>query len=341
MSQSFNLLTEPFIPCVMPDGTCATFGLRETLLRAGEICEIRDGSPLVTLALHRLLLAILHRNFGPKNPNEWKPLWQAGRVDDVKLDAYFSRWRQRFDLFDEDRPFFQTGRMTTENPLPVAALFDQMACNNNATLFDHSVNDSDRGVSVAAAARGLIARQGFALGLGVSPDVFINGRRVKTGHRKDGPLARGLLVLVRGDNLFQTLMLNLSQYTPSREDMPIWERDDTEAAVAEPRTAGRLDLYTFQCRRLRLELDDTSGNLVRVHFAQGREVHPDEKDPMKPYRRDEKRGDVPFGVDEERALWRDSSALLELAHDPHRPIQALNWVARACRRRSRSTSRAL
>jgi CRISPR system Cascade subunit CasA len=329
---NFNLIDEPFIPCLLPDGTRRECGLKETLLRAHEIHEIRDESPLVTVALHRLLLAVLHRNFGLESLAAWKRLWQAGRFDAGRLAAYFDRWRDRFDLFDSARPFYQTGGMSTKTPpLPVAALFDERACNNNATLFDHSWNDGGRAASPAEAARGLAARQGFALGLGVSPDVTINGGTVKTGNRKDGPLARGLLLLVRSDNLFQTLLCNLTQYDSKEDDAPVWERDDPEALVGRPRADGRLDLYTFQCRRL--QLAPAPGveppAVTHVHFAQGRAPHPDEIDPMKAYRRDEKRGWEEFSIKKEKAVWRDSSALLELASDPERPALALNWLARA------------
>ena len=44
-----------------------------------EIQEIYDPSPLVTAALHRLLLAVLHPALrGPKDANEWAVLWADG-----------------------------------------------------------------------------------------------------------------------------------------------------------------------------------------------------------------------------------------------------------------------
>ena len=69
MTYSFNLIDEPWIPCLRPDGTTIALGLRETLLQAHELREIRGDTPLETAALHRLLLAILHRVFGPSGPD--------------------------------------------------------------------------------------------------------------------------------------------------------------------------------------------------------------------------------------------------------------------------------
>jgi CRISPR system Cascade subunit CasA len=75
----FNLIDEPWIPCIplQGDGTPQLFSLRETLTRAHELCEIYSDSPLTIAALHRLLLAILHDVFGPKDTEAWKELWQG------------------------------------------------------------------------------------------------------------------------------------------------------------------------------------------------------------------------------------------------------------------------
>lgn len=335
MGVSFNLIDEPFIPCVMPDGTTEERNLRDALVNAPDAREIRDDSPLVTAALHRFLLAILHRNFGPKNLDAWKTLWQAGCFDSAVLDRYFEQWRERFDLFHPRWPFYQTSELCTDKPLSVAALFEELARGNNATLFDHTTDGKNEGVTPAAAARGLIAQQGFALGFGVSPDVTIRGQTMKTGNRKDGPLARGILLLVQGESLFQTLMLNLTQYSPCDDDLPIWERESPESVVDATNPFGRVDLYTFQCRRLRLEPPEAPSEMVDwVHYAQGRKLADGELDPMKPYRRDKKSGWVVFSLKEERALWRDSATLLDLANNPDRPILALNWVSHAIGDRS-------
>ena len=92
MTYSFNLIDQPWIPCTMPDGSHVELSLQGTLLQAHEIREIFDQSPLVTAALHRLLLAILHRNFGPASRSEWQTLWQAKRFDSARLGSYFSGW---------------------------------------------------------------------------------------------------------------------------------------------------------------------------------------------------------------------------------------------------------
>src|SRR4051794_12147009 len=107
MSISFNLVDEPWVPVVWQDGTVGEVGLRDALVRAHEIRELVESSPLVTVSLHRLLLAILHRTFGPETFEAWKALWRRGHWDAETLDTYFAAWRHRFDLFDPERPFLQ------------------------------------------------------------------------------------------------------------------------------------------------------------------------------------------------------------------------------------------
>src|SRR4051794_14370177 len=105
---SFNLVDEPWIPCLLVGGEARELSLVNTLLRSTEIREVFDPSPLVTVALHRLLLAVLHRSFGPDNLAAWAELWRHGEWDRAALETYLGQWRERFDLFGAEWPFYQT-----------------------------------------------------------------------------------------------------------------------------------------------------------------------------------------------------------------------------------------
>lgn len=345
MNLTYNLVDQPFVPVVARDGTLVELGLRDALLRAHELREVRDGSPVTTLALHRLLLAILHRVLGPASFAEWKRLLAAGRFPDGPLLDYLTRWHDRFDLFDAHRPFFQVAGLRTKAPLPAAALFEDLASGNNPTLFDHRTDENPIALSAPVAARGLVARQSFALGLGVSPACEIHGKTVPKSNRQDGPLARGIALLVRGGSLFETLLLNLVRYERPPADLPVWETPDPAPHLDSPTPRGRVDLFTWQSRLIRLEecQADAHGPTVRrVHFVQGRGFDKDHPDPMKPYRRDEKLGWLPLALNSERATWRDSAALFQLSRDDtDRPHEALNWVARAARDGAVDLSRVL
>ena len=134
----FDLVNEPWIPCVRVDGTVEELGLRRVLEQAQEIKEIVDPSPLVTASLHRLLLAILHRNVGPKDRGAWEGLWQQDAFDMVQFDTYFTHWYSRFDLFDAEYPFYQWPSLDFSGRGPIAKLTHEMAAGNNTTLFDHT-----------------------------------------------------------------------------------------------------------------------------------------------------------------------------------------------------------
>ena len=65
MSVSFDLLKRAWVPCIRADGTLDELSLRDALVRAHELRALHGESPLVVAALYRLLLAVLHRVFGP------------------------------------------------------------------------------------------------------------------------------------------------------------------------------------------------------------------------------------------------------------------------------------
>jgi len=95
----FNLIDEPWIPCIALNGKSAEFGIRDALLKAHELREICDDSPLVTVAIHRLLLAILYRvHGGPEDYATWKRIYASGVFDRSAGTTYLERWKSRFDL---------------------------------------------------------------------------------------------------------------------------------------------------------------------------------------------------------------------------------------------------
>lgn len=169
----FNLVDREWIPCLRLAGNQSQeLSLRDVLIEAHDIREVFDGSPLVTVALHRLLLTILHRNFGPTSFSEWKELWRRGKWDGEVITNYLEQWRHRFDLFDGERPFFQVKRMENAGIQPVTLLALEVS-GSQARLFDHSFDDTLPALSFAAAARYVIARQSFSIGFGKSEPFYL------------------------------------------------------------------------------------------------------------------------------------------------------------------------
>jgi CRISPR system Cascade subunit CasA len=324
MAPSFDLTDAPWIPCTDAAGRAVELSLCETLTRAPELRELGGDSPLATAALYRLLLAVTHRvTNGPEGYDAWAALWKAGRFDTTQIEAYLAQWRERFDLFHPERPFYQRADDRLR-PKSLTSLVHDAASGNNATLFDHHTDAEGLTFTPAQAARALLAAQAFGLaGLCLPGHPFT-----------DAPCARGIIFLAQGDTVFETLLLNLLRYDDERplpggpQDCPAWEMDD-------PFTPGRqipygyLDYLTWQNRRvLYLPEESPSGPVVReMTLGPGLRLDATVADPMKHYRKDKVRGLLVLRFNEDRALWRDSAALFSLTRPDYRPPLIFNWLA--------------
>ena len=330
MEPTFNLIDEPWIPCTDLDGHTQELGLRETLARAHELQGIQGDSPLVTAALYRLLLAVLHSALrGPKSRQEWMDLWNAGTWDMAQMNAYLDRWRNRFYLFHPQRPFYQVVNIVGKRK-SIIKLLPEMASGNNATLFDHHTDEIGGVFTPAQAALALIFVQSCSVagGSGMAPK-----------DSSDAPWSREIIFLIEGDNLFETLTLNLIRYSdddplPNQsDDRPAWEMDDPFHPKRQvPR--GYLDYLTWQNRKLDLlPIEDGQVVLVReVVMSPGLKKDPSILDPMKHYNIHEKRGLIGWRFKPDRVLWRDSSVLLELnAPEKYRPPRNFHWISNLVR----------
>ena len=65
MTFSFNLIEHPWIPVVYLDGTADEVGLRKLLQEAQHLRASACETPLMNAAVMPVILAILHRVFGP------------------------------------------------------------------------------------------------------------------------------------------------------------------------------------------------------------------------------------------------------------------------------------
>ncbi|WP_243092889.1 type I-E CRISPR-associated protein Cse1/CasA [Thermus hydrothermalis] len=303
--EKFNLLEEPWIP-VLEGGQVREVSLREALLQAHRITRIETASPLEEAALHRLLLAILHRALPPvKDALDGADLLDRGAFDHGALEAYLDQYHGRFWLFHPQAPFFQIADLPVEDVLPWTKLRPELASGNNPTLFDHTTDQDPPEISYAEAARALVVHQSFALG-GLL-------KRLGVTAGKDAPLARPAVFLPTGDTLFETLVLNLVPYDP-KGDAPFWEnpplrRRDVENAATKWPLSGITRVYTWPSRGVLL-LDGGKG--VRW-MAYGPGVEPDAvafRDPMAAYRLDAKGNIFPLRLSEEKSFWRDFSAML-------------------------------
>ncbi len=307
---SFNLLMQPWLPCVRK-GEPELLSIRAALAEAHQLDAVAGASPLETASLYRLLLAILHRVFGPADSEVWANLWQAPSFDMAALDSYLSQWIDHFDLFSTVCPFYQRDEQRVDSKSVINMLLER-ASGNNATLFDHSTEETGATLTPAEAARALVTIQTFGLGGACHPQKKLTFT--------DAPAASAILFLVEGKSLKETLLLNMPDYSASDEaplptqwyDAPAWELEDPLTPERD-QPHGYLDLLTWQTRSIHLhpERNATNEIIVRmVTMAPGLRLASTVRDPMKHHWPHPKLGLLPLKFVEERLLWRDSTSLL-------------------------------
>ncbi|MER7003893.1 type I-E CRISPR-associated protein Cse1/CasA [Dactylosporangium sp. NPDC000555] len=259
----FNLLDEPWLPVLRPDGTVDEVSLVTLVREAHELRRIVGETPPMTAALHRMVLAFLYRAYQPLDEDAWAELWRAEGLPaevpddtgepptDARLAKYLAQYRDRFALFDVERPFFQCPAVAGVSPSSAAKLVPYRAAGNNVTLFDHTTADDEVRLTPAEAARWLVTLQAYDPGGMKSPYKTVKSSEQAPGNRFG-------MVLVEGGNLKETLLLNLMRYEPAgekprrtrRDDRPVWETDSPgpEPDIREP--LGWTDLLTWSSRRV-------------------------------------------------------------------------------------------
>lgn len=305
VTSRFNLVDEPWIPVRWLDGRHGELGIRDTLLQAEQIAEIEDASPLVIVALHRFLLAVLYRALEGPTDGQQANTWFKQRWPNGKVEGYLAQWRERFWLFDQRYPFTQIPYFEPRNWRAWTVLAAEHNADNAKVLFDHVDVNRAGVIAPAQAVRWLLATQTFSVSCGKS----------ELSHTGTAPSATAVMALPLGRNLFDTLSYAL---VPQNRlvlagDLPVWEREpetlETLKGNCERVVSGFADRYTWRIRAIRLQAD-AEGMVARLAFASG--VGPQagpQGDPMLGYRVDEKKGRLPV-VFRERGFWRDFDSLL-------------------------------
>ena len=310
MSPKFDLIAEPWIPVVrLSDGGLEEVGLRDALVHAHEYRAVRDPLPTAEFGLYRVLTVLLLDIFQPKNKTALGRIMGGKRFDAEAVDAYFTQWTDRFDLFSAKYPFLQTAGMAGEAAKPLAGLLPPIPSGTNAAHFYHAQEDAF-GVSPAAAARLLTTMAPFmtAGGAGLAPS--LNG-------------APPWYALIVGDTLFATLCANA--YVLDRQTLalgkPAWREDKAVTPGERCLRADLLEGWTWRSRRIQLVpsgpgrcslTGQESAALVRaMKFIAGAScdfTNGGWRDPSVPYKIDDK-GPKVMRPTEGKQVWRDTAPL--------------------------------
>lgn len=258
---NFSLLDQPWIPVRMRDGSHREMGLLELFSRAHDIADLMDSCPTATMALHRILLAILYRSSAPKDQGDWVRLWRR-EVFDERPIQYLKEQAERFDLFHPDRPFLQDPKIASGNAAYSLLKLWHLGV-DSSTFFSKSRWEEPHPYSPGLAARMMLATQSFArCGLYSKLEGEANSTVA-------GPLTDITSVLIIGASLFETLMLNTPAedflrkiFPESQNDLPAWELEGAPTLGMAP-LQGYLDLLTRPIRRILLAPETAAdGRLV-------------------------------------------------------------------------------
>jgi hypothetical protein len=270
---SFNLVKNPWIPCVYKSGDTKEESLESVLEKAGEIVAVWHQSPLVTAAIHRHLVTLVAA---------------AGGIEDSRFHllshrpptgalAYARASVGKFDLFGP-RPFMQVHRQAgtdfeVSKADPPSRLCLEKASLSKKLAFDQTFDENCAPMLPAEAARQLLAMQTFCVGTGGQTGSNLFGKH-PTFFSSNA--FRSLVAVATGSSLAETIGLNLPDPTPG--DAPSWEVGEFKPGSRAAR--GPLDLLTYRPRCVRLV--EEGGMVARVFVAPGEDaLGPDPMAPTK------------------------------------------------------------
>ena len=333
MSQnvSFNLVDKPWVRIRDEEGETREVSLTELFEQAPHIKCLANDLPTQDFAILRVLLAILQRSISSTldeddDPAEvWGDLWNASELPVAEVRDYLSEWHDSFDLFDEQRPFMQVADLRTAKN-EVSTIKKIVAdIPDGDELFSLRTGKGAESLSYPEAARWLIHAQAFDTS-GIKSGT-VGDPRVKGG--KSYPIGTGWAgglggLFFEGPTLAETILLNFivcdveASDLFSQEDVPSWERSIDAVGTDGRFPTGRLDLYTWQSRRIRLIPED--GRVIGVVLTNGDKLESrnlQECEPMTAWRRSqaqEKKLKMPLvylprAHQSDKALWRGLDSL--------------------------------
>ncbi|WP_405634307.1 type I-E CRISPR-associated protein Cse1/CasA [Streptomyces sp. NBC_00056] len=331
---TFSIPDEPWVPVLWTtsahasDGTLPpTIGLRTLLTRAHEIRALAVTEPPAHAALLRVLYPLTARvcgldEEGDGSGEDWSSrrlaVLDEGRISEAGIDAYFTQWAHRMDLFDPDRPWMQDPRLAEQcdpaRSAGVNKLVITRPSGNNHTWFTHVQDDAPDPVAAAEAVLNLLTWHYYGpSGRGSARTVNADS----SASMKAGPLRGALSYHPEGSTLFETLLAGLICPAPQvrREtDRCMWEWDELPDPDAAPSAVqGPCSRLTAVSQHaLLLVPDPKDSGLVTDAFITWayRDGRLPRDDPFLIWQISQQGNAYPRPANADRALWRDLDALL-------------------------------
>lgn len=339
--KAFNLAEEPWVQVMEQDCSVKEVSLTDAIRNAHSYRALAGEMEAQNIAVLRLLIAIAHTIFTRNNPDgeedavedvqsavqRWEELKKNGCFPEKPVLSYFSRWHERFWLFHPQFPFYQVPDASTGTENTSAKLNGEVSeSNNKKRLFSSLSGDGKKDMSFPESARWLLFINAF--------DDCAAKQQDKDMVHRTMPIAwLGKLGLIEatGDNLFETILLNMPMLTDDGElweedDIPVWELPspcaEERRTIAAPRNPA--GLLTLQSRRLLLI---RNGERVSGYRVLGGDSFSEENvftEQMTLWKRVEDKKNhtyvfLPRRHDRTRQVWRDFGAMVNIGENDHRP----------------------
>lgn len=303
---AFNVLTQPWIPVSDSNGTKSEVGLLEALERAHTFRGIQDASPMVEYSVYRFLIIFLTDMLRLESEEELDELLEEGRFDPDLIHDYVDRCQKEgvtFDLFDPENPFLQTSyrKDWDREPKAVSTLDYSIPNGNNHIHFEHKREK-------------VVYTPGKSLRMMLAAQIFCTAGA--QGYPSNVNGAPPWFTLIRGENLFQTLVLGMigtDRMDCSLDCPPVLWRNFDEVVAKEKiaKTSWLLGML-FPARRIRLIPDETGESVSGVYFSQGMnyKVTDSWTDPHVTYRYN-KKGRFNWKPSGDETIWRNLTDIID------------------------------
>ena len=281
----FNLLDEPWIRVMNSKYEITEISLMDVLIHSHDYLDFAGELDAQNIAVLRLCLAVLHTVFYRYNVdgeyedledaemarNRWEDLWKEGHFPETVIRQYFEQYKERFWLFHPDKPFYQVNEAKKGTEYTAAKLNGEISESSNKTrMFAVRGGKAKSQLTYAEAARWLLFINGF-------DDTSAKPRQKGLPSPGAGWLGKLGLVEAVGNNLFETLMLNLvfERLGDIWTDVhPVWEKEPKgEERSKIPTPNNPVDLFTLQSRRLLLKRNE---GMVTGYYLLGGDFFPKE-----------------------------------------------------------------
>ncbi len=331
--QEFNLIEEPWIRVLDKNCRIKEVSIREVLLSAHKFAELAGEIKTQDFAILRFLLALMYTIFYRYDidgseidlrenkdtvTNNWVKIWENGFIPPEPVEKYLLKWQDRFWLFDDVHPFYQTKAVEgkTKKTISSAKMIGTLFESGNKKRLFADRKEEGRTLSYPEAARWLLHLNCF-------DDIA-----AKDPTPKKPWVGQLGLIALKGKNLFETIMLNFcADFDVNKnifDESPSWEQDNNNIKfnrlINVPKDQAAL--LSLMSRRILLCNDDSK---IKNYYLSGGdyfeelEVFQEQMTLWNAYQESKKK-DAPYKYrprrhDPSRKIWQEFNSIVGVNED--------------------------